>query len=273
MFQNGWRLRPPKTNDARVVVDFLKSNIFCKFGVPKALISDQGNHFYNHTMTTLLSKYGVVHRVATTYHPQTNNQAEVFNREIKKLLQKMENPNRNDWSHLLKDALWAHRTTYWTPLGMSPYRIIFDKACHLPVEIEHRAYWAIKKCNMAYGQVGRERKLQLQELEELHLEAYENSQIYKEKVKHFHDSRILRKEFKVGQKVLLFCSRLRLIVGKLRSRDVASNCTFKVNGHQLKPYHEGPNLNSTMGEVEVITLVEPVILEDLPEEIPDSLSA
>ncbi|RDX76345.1 gag-pol, partial [Mucuna pruriens] len=101
-----------KTNDATVVVDFLKSNIFCRFGVPKALISDQGSHFCNRAMSSLLHTYAVIHRIATAYHPQTNGQAEVFNRKIKKTLQKMTNPNRKDWSRLLEDALWAHRTAY-----------------------------------------------------------------------------------------------------------------------------------------------------------------
>ncbi|RDY03304.1 hypothetical protein CR513_13135, partial [Mucuna pruriens] len=95
--------------------------------VDYALISDQGSHFYNRAMSSILEKYGVVHRVATTYHPQTNDQAEVFNRKIKKILQKM-------------DALWAHRIGYQILLGMSSYRIVFGKACHLPVELEHRAY-------------------------------------------------------------------------------------------------------------------------------------
>ncbi|RDY12444.1 gag-pol, partial [Mucuna pruriens] len=116
-----------KTNDAKVVVDFLKSNIFCWFGVPKALISDQGSHFYNRVMSSLLHKYGVVHQIAIAYHLQTNSQSEVFNMEIKKTLQKMTNPNRKDWSRLLKDALWAHRTAYQTSLGMSPYQIVFGK--------------------------------------------------------------------------------------------------------------------------------------------------
>ncbi|RDX96714.1 Pro-Pol polyprotein, partial [Mucuna pruriens] len=147
-----------KTNDAKVVVDFLKSNIFCRFGVPKALISDQESHFYNRAMFSLLHKYRVVHRIATTYHPQTNGQAEVSNREIKKMLQKMTNPNRKDWSRLLEDALWAHRTAYRTPLRMSPYWIVFGKAYHLPVELEHIAYWVVKQCNLAYDQVGKQRQ-------------------------------------------------------------------------------------------------------------------
>ncbi|RDY14439.1 hypothetical protein CR513_00482, partial [Mucuna pruriens] len=129
----------------------------------------------------------------------------------------MVNPSWNDWSRFLEDAL-AHMIAYQTPLGMCPYRIVFNKACHLLVEIEIRAYWEIKKCNMDYDQASQERKLQLQELEELCLETYEISRIYKQKVKQVHDNRILRKEFRVGQKVLLFHSLLKLIVGKLRSR-------------------------------------------------------
>ncbi|RDX85028.1 gag-pol, partial [Mucuna pruriens] len=212
-----------KANDAKVVVNFLKSNIFHKFGVPKALISDQGSHFYNRDMFFLLEKYGVVHRVAIVYHPQTNGQAEVFNREIKKILQKLTNPSRKDRSRHLEDTLWAHRTTYWTPLEMSAYQIVFGKACHLLVELEHRAYWAVKKCNMAYDQVGEERKLQLQELEELCLEAYENSRIYKQ-------------------------------------RDELTRSTFQVNGKQLKIFHEGPT--TTVGKVESISLKEPAMMDD-----------
>ncbi|RDX96229.1 Retrovirus-related Pol polyprotein from transposon opus, partial [Mucuna pruriens] len=202
---NGWRQEP---------LEPMMQKLF----VPKALISDQGTHFSNRAMSSLLEKYGVLHRIATPYHPQTNGQAEVFNREIKKILLKMVHPNRKYWSRLLDDALWAHWIAYRTMLGMSPYWIVFGKACHLLAEIEHRTYWA--------------------ELEELRLEAYENSRIYKQKVKQFPDSRILRKEFKVGQKVILFHSRLKLIAVKVQNE--ANNKTFQVNGHQLKHFHEGP---------------------------------
>ncbi|GJR13433.1 reverse transcriptase domain-containing protein [Tanacetum coccineum] len=231
------------TNDARVVVKFLKS-LFSRFGAPRAIISDRGTHFCNDKFDKVMSKYGVTHRLSTPYHPQTSGQVEVTNRGLKRILERTVGENRASWSDKLDDALWA-------------YKLVYGKACHLPVELEHKAYWALKHANFDLKTAGDHRKLQLNELSELRDQAYENSLIYKEKTKKLHDSKIKNRIFNVGDQVLLFNSRLKIFSGKLKSRwsgpftitevypygtaklSHTDGSNFKVNCHRLKHYYGG----------------------------------
>ncbi|GJW00612.1 reverse transcriptase domain-containing protein [Tanacetum coccineum] len=244
------------TNDARVVCKFLKT-LFSRFGAPRAIISDRGTHFCNDQFTKVMLKYGVTHRLSTAYHPQTSGQVEVSNRGLKRILERTVGENRASWSDKLDDALWAFRTAYKTPIGCTPYKLVYGKACHLPIELEHKAYWALKHTNFDVQTAGDHRKVQLNELNELRDQAYENSLIYKEKTKRIHDAKIKNRVFNVGDRVLLFNSRLKIFSGKLKSRwsgpftivqvfpygtvELSQNSgpNFKVNGHRIKHYFGG----------------------------------
>ncbi|GJW23031.1 reverse transcriptase domain-containing protein [Tanacetum coccineum] len=204
-----------------------------------------------------MAQYGVTHRLSTAYHPQTSGQVEVSNRGLKRILERTVGENRASWSDKLDDALWAFRTAYKTPIGCTPYKLVYGKACHLPIELKHKAYWALKHTNFDLRTAGDHRKVQLNELNELRDHAYENSLIYKEKTKRIHDSKIKNRVFNVGDRVLLFNSRLKIFSGKLKTRwsgpftvtqvfpygtiELSQNSgpNFKVNGHRLKHYFGG----------------------------------
>nr|GEX52196.1 reverse transcriptase domain-containing protein [Tanacetum cinerariifolium] len=202
---------------------------------PRAIISNRGTHDCNDKFAKVMSKYGVTHRLATAYHPQRSGQVEVSN----------------------QDALWPFRTAYKTHIGYTPYKLVYRKSCHLPNELEHKAYWTLKHVNFDLKTASDHRKLQLNELNKLRNQAYKNSLIYKEKTKKLHDSKIKNRVFNVGDQVLLFNSRLKIFSGKLKTRwsgpftitKVFSYGTvelsqlegpnFKVNGHRVKHYFGG----------------------------------
>nr|GEX82648.1 reverse transcriptase domain-containing protein [Tanacetum cinerariifolium] len=188
------------------------------FGTPCVIISDRGTHFCNDQFAKVMLKYGVTHRLATAYHPQTSGQVEVLNRGLKRILERTVGENRASWSDKLDNAHWAFRTAFKTPIGCTPYKLIYGKACHLPIELEHKAYWALKHANFDLQTAGDHRKVQLNELNELRDQAYENSLIYKEKTKRLHDSIIKDRIFNVDDRVLLFNSRLKIFSGNLKTR-------------------------------------------------------
>ncbi|KAA3469712.1 protein NYNRIN-like [Gossypium australe] len=207
------------TNDAKSVLKILHKNIFTKFDTLRALISDEG----------------VKHKIVTAYHPHTNGQAEVLNREIQQILKKVVNSTNKDWSSRLDKALWAYRTAFKTPLGMSTFKLVYGKPFCLPIELERKAFWAIKKLDMDLINASNNRLLELNEMEEFKSQAYENA--------------------KLRWHVLLFNSRLKLFLGKLKFRwfgpfevvhyyphgavevkDSKTDFNFKVNGQRLKHF-------------------------------------
>ncbi|GJR35952.1 reverse transcriptase domain-containing protein [Tanacetum coccineum] len=182
------------------------------------------------------------------------SQVEVSNRGLKRILERTVGENRASWSDKLDDALWAFRTAFKKPIGCTPYKLVYGKSCHLPIELEHKAYWALKHANFDLKTAGDHRKLQLNELNEIRDQAYENSLIYKERTKKLHDSKIKNRIFNVGDRVLLFNSRLKIFSGKLKTHwsgpftltkvfpygtiklSQPDGPNFKVNGHRVKHY-------------------------------------
>ncbi|XP_022003045.1 uncharacterized protein LOC110900465 [Helianthus annuus] len=209
-------------NDARVVVRFLKK-LFTIFVTPGAIISDRGTHFCNAIMEKALA---LTHCFSTAYHPHTSGQVENANHRVKRILEKTVGMSTKDWSDKLDDALRAFCTVYKTPLGTTPFKIVYGKACHLPVEEA----------------------------------TYARSWNVKEKTKALHDRKLKGlKEFKTGDQVLLYNSRLKVFGGKLKSKwagpflvsegfpygtvelmNKADGTKWKVNGHRLKHYIGGP---------------------------------
>nr|GEV16546.1 reverse transcriptase domain-containing protein [Tanacetum cinerariifolium] len=157
-FANYHAAKALPTNDALVVCKFLKS-LFARFGAPSTIISNRDTHFCNDQFAKVMLKYGVTHRLSTAYHPQTSGQVEVSNRGLKRILERTIGENRASWSDKLDDALQAFRTDYKTPIGCTPCKLVYGKECHLPIELEHKAYWALKQVNFDLAVAGDHQKV------------------------------------------------------------------------------------------------------------------
>nr|GEX78350.1 copia protein [Tanacetum cinerariifolium] len=186
----------------------------------------------------VMSKYGVTRRLDTTYHPQTSGQVEVSNRGSKHILKRTVGENRASWSHKLDDALWAFRTAFKTLIGCTPYKLVYGKSFHLPIELEHKAYWALKHANFDLKTVGNHRKLQLNELNELRDQAYENSLIYKKRTKKLHDSKIKNRIFN------------EWILQESREK----NQKPSNNGHKNGKINAAPSISAASSKAKVFTL-------------------
>lgn len=187
------------------------------FGIPRTIISDRGSHFYSKVFKAVLEKYDVrQHKVATPYHPQIGGKVKVSNNEIKMILAKSVNANLGDWSQKLDDALWAYSTTFNTLIDMLTYQLVFVKTCRLPVELEHKAFWALKWLNLSWKKVVDLRLDQLKEIDEFRIQAYEMSSLYKERMKLYLVWKIEKREFQIGDVVLLLNLGFKLFPGNIK---------------------------------------------------------
>nr|GEY25919.1 reverse transcriptase domain-containing protein [Tanacetum cinerariifolium] len=206
------------------------------------------------------------------HHGANLTAKKVFDAGLKRILERTVGENRASWSDKLDDALWAFHTAFKTPIGCTPYKLVYEKSCHLHIELEHKVYWALKHVNFDLNTAGDHRKLQLNELNKLRDQAYENSLIYKERTKKLRDSKIKNRIFNVGYQVLLFNSHLKIFSGKLKTRwsgpftitqvfpygtielSQPDGPNFKVNGHRVKHYFGGDIPSKVVPNLHIIPI-------------------
>eukprot|EP00253_Pinus_taeda_P017838 PITA_17838 len=240
------------------VVTFLFEEIFVRYGVPRQTVTDQGTQFTSKLVRDLTEKYKIKHRKSTPYHPQANRQVESTNKVLENIMTKTVQLNRKDWSEKLKDALWAYRITWKNTTGFSPYQLVYGKEGLLPIEFQIQTYRLPAQLGMDLTEAQQQRIMELNQLDEKHQQAIEQTTLVQQQRMKWHDRYIKTKTFQKGDWVLLFDSKFRDFKvkftthwlgpyeieeifdnGAVRIKTIDQDPTsFVVNGHRLKVYHQ-----------------------------------
>ena len=246
-----------RDNTAASTAKFVYEHLWCRYGCPIELVSDQGGHFINHIIRELTHHYAVVHKKSTPYYPQANGLAESTNKILQTILKKIVNENRTDWDNKLQSALWAYRTYFKTSIQSTPFRMAFGLEAVMPIEFQVPSLRVQVKARLPEAQSEQYRLEQLLELGEDRIESMAQLEQRQRQRKAFVDRhrKGLEKELTIGKPVLLFQTRLGSMPGKLRFRWTGPfwiidefNGTFQLgtlagdivkswaNGFRLRPY-------------------------------------
>eukprot|EP00253_Pinus_taeda_P023178 PITA_23178 len=256
------------------VVEFLRENIFYKFGYPRELVIDQGSHFTSKLIEDLLTHHKIRLRTSTPYHPQANGQVEVTNRALEGILTKVVSSSRKDWEDRLVEATWAYNTTWKTATSFTPYELVYGKKALLSIEFEYNTLRMVAQLDLDLSHAQRERLLQLNGLDEHRMQALLHSEVVQLQRKIWHDRNHNEKQFQSGDWVLLYDPRHKDFKGKLRTTWLGPYTVEKcndndsvliktldeeaismlVNGHRLKIY------NKPLSRQEFIKTVEKSVL-------------
>lgn len=240
------------------VVEFLYEEIFTRYGVPREIVLDQGPQFTSTLIVALENEYNIRHKKSTAYHPQANGQVEVTNRELEAILTKIVSIHKKYWSHRLSEAIWAYRTTWKTPIGFTPFEMVYGKSTMMSIEFEHKTLRITLQLNMTLSEAQKEHIQQLNALDEWREMVVQQTELIQNQRAKWHDKYIKEKKFKAGDWALMYESRYKDAMGNLQTRwlgpyeieEIFINgvvrlttidpVRFKifVNGHRLHLYHK-----------------------------------
>eukprot|EP00253_Pinus_taeda_P005173 PITA_05173 len=218
-----------KATTKEKVAEFLRENIFYKFGYPRELVIDQGSQFTSNLIEGLLAHHKIKNRTSTPYHPQANGQVEVTNRALEGILTKVVSSSRKGWAYHLVEATWAYNTTWKTTTSFTPYELVYGKRALLSIEFEYNTLRMAAQLDLDRSHAQQERLMQLNGLDEHRMQALLHSEVIQLQRKVWHDRHLNGKQFHPGDWVLLYDSRHKDFKGKLRTRWLGPYAVEKCN--------------------------------------------